>query len=332
VSAVAARLADGRLHLQHGPIDLIIEAFGASDEVERAYGQAVERFGDILPTLVRELPILRRPVDEAYSLLQGPVARRMAESVWPHRAVYITPMAAVAGAVADEMLQAMVQGRTLDKAYVNDGGDIAIHLTPGHVLRAGIFAAALDGVARLTYDSPVRGIATSGRGGRSFSLGIADSATVLAATAAAADAAATLIANAVNVEHPAIERRPARDLDPDSDLLDLPVTVAVGALPPVLVEAALDCGAAEARRLRLCGLIDSAALSLQGRWRIDAAARLSPMATSRRLDRGPQARAERPCLPDKPLIAETRSLRSALRAPVETTEISDSLGVDRSVR
>ena len=269
MSAVAARLADGRLHLQHGPIDLIIEAFGATDEVERAYGQAVDRFGDILPTLVRELPILRRPVNDAYPLLQGPVARRMAEAVWLHRSVYITPMAAVAGAVADEMMQALVKDRRLDKAYVNDGGDIAIHLTPGHELRAGIFAAALDGVARFTHDRPVRGIATSGRGGRSFSLGIADSATVLAATAAAADAAATLIANAVNIDHPSIERRPARELDPDSDLWDLPVTVAVGPLPNDAIAEALDRGATEARRLRLCGLIDSAALSLNGQWRLE---------------------------------------------------------------
>ncbi len=269
MSAIAARLADGRLHLQHGPIDLIVEAFGEAGEVERAYGQAVARFADILPTLVRELPVLRRPVGEAYPLLRGPVARRMAEAVWPHRGVYITPMAAVAGAVADEMLQAIVTGRRLDKAYVNDGGDIAIHLAPGHELRAGIFAMALDGVARLTHDRPVRGIATSGWGGRSFSLGIADSATVLAATAAAADAAATLIANAVNIDHPAIKRRPARDLDPDSDLGDLPVTVAVGSLPAGAVEKALDRGAAEARRLRLRGLIEGAALSLLGRWRLE---------------------------------------------------------------
>jgi ApbE superfamily uncharacterized protein (UPF0280 family) len=267
---IAARLPDGRLHLQHGPIDLLIEAFGARDEVERAYQQAIDRFGDILPTLVCELPILRRQVGNAYPLLQGPVARRMAEAVWPHRAVFITPMAAVAGAVADEMLQAMLAGRTLDKAYVNNGGDIAIHLAPGHRLRAGIFAQALDGAVTLTHDRPVRGIATSGRGGRSFSLGIADSATVLAATAAAADAAATLIADALNVDHPSIERRPARDLDPDSDLLDLPVTVAVGSLPQPLIEEALDRGLAEARRLRLCGLIDSAALSLHGCWRIEA--------------------------------------------------------------
>ncbi len=278
MSAVAARFADGRLHLQHGPIDLIVEAFGMPDEVERAYAQAIDRFGDILPTLVGELTVLRRPIGEAYPLLQGPVARRMAEAVWPHRAAFITPMAAVAGAVADEMLQALVHGRTLDKAYVNDGGDIAIHLAPGQSLRAGIFAQALDGVALLTHERPVRGIATSGRGGRSFSLGIADSVTVLAAKAAAADAAATMIANAVNADHLAIDRRPACSLDPDSDLGELPVTVAVGDLPSEIIDAALDRGAAEARRLRLCGLIDSAALSLDGQWRIEAGG--TPLALS----------------------------------------------------
>jgi ApbE superfamily uncharacterized protein (UPF0280 family) len=267
--AVAARLPDGRLHLQHGPIDLIIEAFGVRGEAERAYRQAIDRFGDILPALVRELPMLRRPVGDARPLLQGPVARRMAAEVWPYRDIFITPMAAVAGAVADEVLGAMCAGRSLDKAYVNNGGDIAFHLGPGHSLRAGIFARAVDGTVEITDDRVVRGIATSGWRGRSFSLGIADSVTVLAKTAAAADAAATVVANAVNIDHPAIERRPARDLDPDSDLLDLPVTVAVGPLPPAPVAEALDRGAAEARRLCLLGRIEGAALSLQGAWRLE---------------------------------------------------------------
>ena len=264
---IAAFLPDGRLHLQHGPIDLLVEAFGARIEVERSYQQAIDRFGDILPTLVRELALLRRPVGDAYLLLQGPVARRMAEAVWPHRAVFITPMAAVAGAVADEMLQAMLAGRTLDKAYVNNGGDIAFHLSAGHELKAGIFVDALDGAVRLIHDNPVRGIATSGWGGRSFSLGIADSVTVLAANAAVADAAATVIANVVNADHPAIERRSACDLDPDSDLGELLVTTKVGALPAEVIDQALDRGAAEARRLGL-----GAALCLKGRWRLEEAA------------------------------------------------------------
>ncbi len=263
----AACFGDGRLHLQHGPIDLIIEAFGAGEEVELAYRQAVARFGGILEALVQELPLLRRPVVGAIPEFKGPVARRMAKAVWPHRAVFITPMAAVAGAVADEMLQAMVAGRALDKAYVNNGGDIAFHLAPGQELKAGIFVERLDGAVRLVHDNPVRGIATSGWGGRSFSLGIADSVTVMARTAAEADAAATVIANAVNAEHCAIERQPARTLDPDTDLGDLPVTTGVGRLPAEIVSEALERGAAEARRLHL-----GAALCLQGDWRILEAA------------------------------------------------------------
>lgn len=267
-------LPDGRLHLQHGPIDLVIEAFGSAEEVTRAYGQATARFDDVLETLVRELAVLRRPVGDAYPLLQGPVARRMAMAVWPYRHVFITPMAAVAGSVADEILEAMVRGRTLEKAYVNNGGDIAIHLTPGQTLRAGIVAdvdePALAGFALLSHERPVRGIATSGWSGRSFSLGIADSATVLAASAAAADTAATIVANAVNADHPAIERRRARDLNPDTDLGDFLVTTAVGDLPADVVARALDRGTVEARRLRARGLIDSAAVSLKDEWRIEA--------------------------------------------------------------
>ena len=93
----------------------------------------------------------------------------------------------------------------------------------------------------------MRGIATSGQGGRSFSLGIADAVTVLARRAADADAAATMIANAVDLDHPAIQRRPAVRLDPDSDLGDLPVTVAVGDLSRSEVAAALDLRAPSVR-------------------------------------------------------------------------------------
>lgn len=268
---VHSRFPDGRLHLQHGPIDCIVEARGAPSEVEAAYAQAVERFGDLLETLVGELGLLRMPVSAAYPLAHGPVAKRMVAAVWPHREVFITPMAAVAGAVADELLEAMVRGRTLDKAYVNDGGDIAIHLAGYAEFDVGIAAdpavPSLDGSLKLRHADPIRGIATSGWRGRSQSLGIADAVTVLARTAAAADAAATLIANAVNVDHPAIRRLPARSVKEDSDLGDLAVTVAVGELPDEAIEAALDAGLRAARDLHGRRLIEGAWLSLGGRWR-----------------------------------------------------------------
>ncbi|HKF62596.1 MAG TPA: UPF0280 family protein [Dongiaceae bacterium] len=275
MTAQRARLGDGRLHLNHGPIDLIIEAFGEKAEIEAAYEQAWARFPSILPELTRELPILRRPMGEAMPALAGPVARRMAEAVWPFRRRFITPMAAVAGAVAEEMLAALIAGRRLAKAYVNDGGDIALHLGPGERFTAGIVAEleapAIAGQAEIAASDAVRGIATSGRGGRSFSLGIADAVTVLAASAAAADAAATMIANAVDLDHPAIARRPAASLDPDSDLGDLPVTVGVGALSPDDVAAALDAGRARALEYARAGLILAAMLQLCGERRIVSA-------------------------------------------------------------
>jgi hypothetical protein len=203
--------------------------------------------------------------------LQGPIARRMAQACWPHRAVYITPMAAVAGAVAEAVLAAMTATAPLTRAYVNDGGDIALHLTPGTSLAIGVVRslekAVPEGEVRITHDMPVRGIATSGRHGRSFSLGIADAVTVLARDAPAADAAATLIANAVSIDDPAIVRRPARDLDPDTDLGDFPVTVDVGPLAPTQIAAALDAGVARAEAMRHAGLIEAALLTLAGEWR-----------------------------------------------------------------
>lgn len=272
MSGPAARqLSDGRLHLQHGPVDCIVQAWGANAEVEAAYAQATRRFEDILPTLVDELPLLRLPVNGAIPLLRGPVAKRMVAAVWPHRAVFVTPMAAVAGAVADELLSALMLGRSLAKAFVNDGGDIALHLGPQAEFEVGIAAdtqhPALHGAMKIRDTDPVRGIATSGWRGRSQSLGIADAVTVLAATAAEADAAATLIANAVNVDHPAIHRLPARAVKEDSDLGDLPVTVEVGALPVEAVAAALAAGLDVATDMQRRGLIHAAWLGLKSDWR-----------------------------------------------------------------
>jgi len=266
--AVAARLADGRLHLQHGPIDLIIEAWGPAAEVEAAYRQAIARFDDILEVLVQELDRLRTPLTETYPLLRGPVARRMLAACWPYRRCYVTPMAAVAGAVADEILQAMLRERNLLKAYVNNGGDIALHLAEGNAFTLGVVNnvdnPAIDATITLDASMPVRGLATSGWRGRSQSLGIADAITVFAADAAAADAAATMVANAVNVRHEAIRRMPARELRADSDLGELPVTVAVGTLPAPVRAEALASGCERANALQRQGLIFAAYLALQG--------------------------------------------------------------------
>ena len=267
--ARGVRLADGRLHLQHGPIDVLIECWGDRGEVEAAYQQACARFDTILDELVAELPGLRSPVNAAHPVFGGTVARRMAAAVWPHRGVFITPMAAVAGSVADELTEALLAGRALRKACVNDGGDIALHLASGETIAVGIVddpgRPRINAELRVCAEERTRGVATSGWRGRSQSLGIADAVTILARNAAAADAAATLVANAVNVEHPAICRRPAREVKADSDLGELEVTVAVGALPEEAVTHALEKGLATAAAMKRAGLLDAAYLSLQGR-------------------------------------------------------------------
>jgi hypothetical protein len=264
-------LADGlRLHLQDGPIDLIVEANGSKAGVHAAYAAATRRFTGLLDELCHELPLLRTAADPVECRLQGQVARRMHAAVAPFAADgFITPMAAVAGAVAEEILAAMTQNAHLSRAYVNNGGDIALHLAGTEHFTVGLTDRPdSSGVLRtMTIDTAdrTRGVATSGRHGRSFSLGIADAVTVLAKTAAQADAAATIIANAVDLPgHPAIFRRPACDLQPDSDLGARPVTCDVGELSCDEIERALEAGAGVARRLLAIGLIDGAVLRLDG--------------------------------------------------------------------
>jgi ApbE superfamily uncharacterized protein (UPF0280 family) len=270
-------LADGRrLHLQDGPIDLIVEASGSEANVGAAYDAAARRFTGLLDTLCEELPELRKPADPMRCRLRGRVARLMHCAVAPFASEhFITPMAAVAGAVAQEILGAMVAAADLKRAYVNNGGDIALHLADGEHFTIGLVDRpdhlSLMRTTVIDADHPTRGVATSGRHGRSFSLGIADAVTVLARTAAQADAAATIIANAVDLPgHPAIVRCPAHDLQPDNDLGALLVTRDVGRLQAFEIATALEAGAEMARTLLARGLIESAALRLHGETRIVA--------------------------------------------------------------
>ncbi len=322
-----ALLPDGRLHFHDGPIDLVLQAFGEKADVAASYEAAAKRFATMLDELCLELPRLRaasgpRP--------EGVVARRMADAVAPFADErFVTPMAAVAGAVAEEALAAMVGAAALERAYVNNGGDIALHLTEpkvcvrpfavpsplvgegkgggaprlahvssekalprgyppppptpargegvggGASFDIGLVARpdrpSLIGKARITSRDCARGVATSGWRGRSFSLGIADAVTVVARTASTADAAATLIANSVDLPgHRAIARAPANSRDPQSDLGDRLVTLAVGPLSRDEIAAALDRGEQEAERWLDRGLIAAAALSLEGRNRLVA--------------------------------------------------------------
>ena len=280
-AAARHRLDDGRWHFQHGPIDCIVGADGDPVAIERAIERAWARFGSVLEELVAELPLLRTDLASACGAAvapRGAVARRMVAACRPQAAGgrFITAMAAVAGSVAEELIGVFGDDPRIVRAYVNNGGDIALHLRPGASFDVGIVAdperalrgAAPDGRFRIDAASGVRGIATSGWRGRSFSLGIADSVTVLAATASLADAAATMIANAVDADDSCIRRLPASKVRDDSDLGDRLVTVEVPSLPASVVARALESGLAEAETQIAAGRAAAAALCLQRRVRI----------------------------------------------------------------
>ncbi len=278
---VRHRLDGGRWQFQHGPITVILDAEGDVGACEQAHELCWCRFQTALTELVGELRQLRRPASELLehgaSAVSGPIAGRMVRASLPFaRERFVTPMAAVAGAVAEELIE-FFRRPGIHRAYVNNGGDIALHLAAGESYRVGIWSnldrhpceeavgSELDGDFAVGAATPIRGVATSGWRGRSLSLGIADSVTVLADGAAAADVAATLVANAVNCEFEGIIRAPANRLKDDTDLGGLPVTVAVPSLPPEAAAEALRAGRKEAEYWRDRGLLYAAVLLLQGR-------------------------------------------------------------------
>ncbi|MGB5835931.1 MAG: UPF0280 family protein [Albidovulum sp.] len=259
----------GRLWLSEGPIDLCLDLDGPDAEMRHAETLALGAFRGLLDMLVTELPLLREAVTAQSRCPAGPVAQRMMGAVCVHLPQFVTPMAAVAGAVADHLLGAITAGSKLNRAAINNGGDIALYLGKDARYRIGISdgrqPGPFAGVIDLVESDGVGGIATSGWRGRSHSLGIADAVTVLAKSAADADVAATLIANAVNLPDSAlIIRRPACTLAPDSDLGERSVTVAVAALSDDDRLRALTAGAARAKEMVALGRVRAVFLALQG--------------------------------------------------------------------
>ena len=223
--------------------------------------QALADIGDYLPVLRQRAYRIRN------SLVMPPVARSMVEAVKAIDEMTLTPMAAVAGAVAD-IVKARLVKEEIDFISVNNGGDISVLSRAQRVVRIGIgdigtgesmpYILKVDGLTQY-------GVATSGFGGRSFTLGLADTVTVVAPTGAIADAAATLICNKTTVETDQVVRKRAGEIDPCSDIPEEWVTVKIGALNDSLINEALRRGLGCARQLKDCLAILDAVIVLRGR-------------------------------------------------------------------
>ncbi len=254
-----------------GPMTLTISAWDQGEPRPVIAAQAARVALRLLAVLADFQHYLKRPPAELPAGRPAPkVVVRAREAA---RAVGrgLTPLAAVAGAVADELAE-FAAGLGADKVLVNNGGDIALRLGPGQRARVGLRAwspgegreAPLLGRLDLSGEQGIGGVATSGWQGRSHSLGLADAVSVWAQSAALADALATALGNAVNLEAAGINRRPARELDPTSDLGDTPVTTRVPPLEPGQRAAALAAGREAALALQREGLLRGCLISLQG--------------------------------------------------------------------
>ncbi len=218
-----------------GPMRLAIRAWKDNRPQQELGRQAAEVSFTYLEAVAKHQALLSKLAEQIQSLPEDDLAKRMVESVRAVGDIDLTPMAAVAGTIADAVADWLFN-RGSTKVVVDNGGDISIRLAANETVAVGIrpqiTSLDLSHVANLDDRQPSWGVTTSGRGGRSFTRGIASAVTVIADNASIADAAATSIANACFVEDDSIVQIPAEQMDPNTDLKGVNVTVDVGLLSP----------------------------------------------------------------------------------------------------
>jgi ApbE superfamily uncharacterized protein (UPF0280 family) len=210
---------------------------------------------------------LRSPAVNTDEPRTGGLARAMWRAVRVVGDPDLTPMAAVAGAIADATAT-FLENQELTRVVVNNGGDVALRLREGETLSVGIRPEVecpdISHRVLITAEMGIRGVATSGLGGRSFTRGVASAATVVSRDAVWADAAATAVANATYISAGAVVRRSAESIYPDTDLKGLDVTVSVGELSLSQIERALAQGLSRAEELTAREVIFGACLFVKG--------------------------------------------------------------------
>lgn len=227
-------LEDGRVFFDYGPASMVVTARRGDEELSALAAAAFPFLRDSLAEIAGALPILRQfPKGMDYSELTG-LPRVMAESVVATGEPTLTPMAAVAGTVADAVADWLF-ARGADLVAVNNGGDVALRLGEGRSIRMGILPdlnGRVTDVVEIRAEDGIGGVCTSGLGGRSLTRGVAGGVTVFSRRCALADACATHIANCSYIESPRVHTCLAGDIEPESDIASLRIVTAVEPLLP----------------------------------------------------------------------------------------------------
>jgi hypothetical protein len=255
------------MFIEVGPVSLVIN--GEKDDMPYEFDRfrIEEKIRRILKEIKEYLPVLKQKAHKIKNTNHMTnVPRKMVDAVKVIDEVSLTPMAAVAGSVADA-LKEFLKNEGLDLISVNNGGDISIYNKNGRELkidigdiRTGESSPHLLSIEQITD----YGLATSGFGGRSFTLGLADSVTVIATTGALADAAATFICNCTNTETDQVIRRKASEIDPLTDISDCEVTIKINVLNNFDIMKSLENGLYNASKLKQLNYIYDAVIKLQG--------------------------------------------------------------------
>ena len=224
---------DESVLVECGPMRLIIRAWNKTQPQLSLARRAAEESISYLERIARCRSLLSRPWPRIKDLCDDELAQRMVTSVKTIGDGDLTPMAAVAGTIADAAADWLFE-QGLTKVIVDNGGDIAIRLARGERatvgVRPNVGSRFISHVISLDSNRSAWGVTTSGMGGRSFTRGIASAVTVLADNASVADAAATAVANSCFVEDKGVLQLAAEKIDPNSDLTGTLITTEVGPL------------------------------------------------------------------------------------------------------
>jgi len=269
MKALREIVADGIVLVEYGPMRMMIHAFEHGRPLVHLAQEGARQAIKVLEDLAKFLPLIKKKAQQIELDERFPdVVWRMVEATQRMGEPDLTPLAAVAGAASDVVADSMIQlGGT--KIIVDNGGDIAIRLTEGEMVRVGvkteINAKNPTYVIAIDASTGIGGVATSGLGGRSFTKGIASAVTILSASASLSDSAATVVGNFTNVDDPAIMRTLAEKVYPETDIPGEWVTAGVGNLPREKAEEALMNGLLKADSLYRKGLIEGAFIALKDR-------------------------------------------------------------------
>jgi len=254
--------------VDYGPMQMKIMAYQkehcALDLAAEAGRVAINH----LLELIENRSLAEKPWKSIDEFQKMPVSlRKMLFAVKECADLELTPMAAVAGVLAD-LTADWLSDHGATKVLVDNGGDIAIRLSQGETVRIGISPGVnmpgVIGCIDLDSNDDIGGVATSGMGGKSFTMGIANAVVVFAKTASVADACSTSIANHTCTEHDLIERCPAKLLDPDTDIPDHLIVTGVGNLPEKVIKTALKNGSLRSKSLQNDGKIAGSIIICQG--------------------------------------------------------------------